>query len=258
MREIYIHIGTHKTGTTSIQNFLGTNREALKKGGLYVPLSGTIGPAAGHHNIAWELRNDQRFHPRFGTVSDLTAELRGVECQRVVLSSEDFEYLSQYPERLRFLDDELRELGYKRNYVVFLRNKRDYLFSLFCELRKHHGIDEDYQSLRKQVRTNGYVLVNNDWYFEFNYKRLRDTWTQCIGTNLACVNYDQHLAKNGLNRIFLSTLKVGEGLLQLGDHAPRLNESVIERDELCPCRSGLRFKYCHGNKVLKWISYAHL
>jgi hypothetical protein len=158
MREMYIHIGTHKTGTTSIQNFLGANREALKNGELYVPLSGTLGPASGHHNIAWELRNDERFRSNFGTVSDLIAELRGVDCDKAVLSSEDFEYLSRYPERLKFFDDKLRELGYERNYIVFLRNKGDYLFSLFCELQKHQGIDEDYQSLRKQVRTNGYII----------------------------------------------------------------------------------------------------
>ena len=32
-----IHIGQHKTGTTSIQRFLRDNKESLKKSGLYVP-----------------------------------------------------------------------------------------------------------------------------------------------------------------------------------------------------------------------------
>ena len=33
-----IHIGTHKTGTTTIQNFLGKNRDSLKKQGICVPV----------------------------------------------------------------------------------------------------------------------------------------------------------------------------------------------------------------------------
>jgi|SRR5271166_360460 len=243
MREIYIHIGTHKTGTTSIQNFLGASREALKNGGLYVPLSGTVGLGSGHHNIAWELRNDERFRPNFGTLSDLIEKLPRVDCDKAVLSSEAFEYLSRYPNRLKFLDDKLRELGYERNYIVFIRNKGDYLFSLFCELQKHQSGDHDYQSLKKQVLTNGYILVDNDWYFEFNYRRLRDVWTKCIGARLACIIYDREIGKNGLIGKFFSTLKVGENLLQLSDQAPRLNESVISSNALCPCQSELRFKY---------------
>ncbi|HHY1340405.1 TPA: hypothetical protein ACV09T_001846, partial [Campylobacter jejuni] len=33
----YIHIGTPKTGTTSIQKFLTLNREILKQNGYYYP-----------------------------------------------------------------------------------------------------------------------------------------------------------------------------------------------------------------------------
>ena len=40
-----IHIGQHKTGTTSIQKFLQDNRTALAKKGLYVPSS-----IAGYNN----------------------------------------------------------------------------------------------------------------------------------------------------------------------------------------------------------------
>ncbi|ECK1948373.1 hypothetical protein FQV93_06695, partial [Campylobacter lari] len=35
----YVHIGTPKTGTTSIQKFLNDNREALKQIGYYYPVT---------------------------------------------------------------------------------------------------------------------------------------------------------------------------------------------------------------------------
>ena len=31
-----LHIGTHKTGTTTIQSFLGANREKLRKQGIFL------------------------------------------------------------------------------------------------------------------------------------------------------------------------------------------------------------------------------
>ena len=38
MKTIFIHIGTPKTGTTAIQNFLNDNRTTLKKYGLIYPV----------------------------------------------------------------------------------------------------------------------------------------------------------------------------------------------------------------------------
>ena len=49
---ILLHIGTHKTGTTSIQKFCARNRERLRAGGLWYPdydLIGAEGHYAHHH-----------------------------------------------------------------------------------------------------------------------------------------------------------------------------------------------------------------
>ncbi|PYK41965.1 MAG: hypothetical protein DME60_00685 [Verrucomicrobia bacterium] len=52
-RVCYVHIGPHKTGTTSIQWFLKENRAELLKHGYFVPESGTNRGA--HHAIARKL-----------------------------------------------------------------------------------------------------------------------------------------------------------------------------------------------------------
>jgi hypothetical protein len=44
-RVCVLHVGTEKTGSTSIQRFLGLNREALRRAGAYVPAS--LAPDAG-------------------------------------------------------------------------------------------------------------------------------------------------------------------------------------------------------------------
>ena len=48
MSEIIIHIGTHKTGTTTIQDTLFHNRKLLKARGVVYPRIGLIAP---HHNL---------------------------------------------------------------------------------------------------------------------------------------------------------------------------------------------------------------
>ena len=48
MSEIILHVGTHKTGTTTIQDTLFHNRELLRARGVVYPRIGLIAP---HHNL---------------------------------------------------------------------------------------------------------------------------------------------------------------------------------------------------------------
>lgn len=49
VRRAVLHIGTEKTGTTSIQRSLAENRQALATQGVYVPFSGTISDGDASH-----------------------------------------------------------------------------------------------------------------------------------------------------------------------------------------------------------------
>ncbi|MEA3642636.1 MAG: hypothetical protein VBE63_22230 [Lamprobacter sp.] len=51
---LYLHLGTHKTGTTALQAFSVANRDRLKSLGLYYPNFSpfTPGPKDGHHALA--------------------------------------------------------------------------------------------------------------------------------------------------------------------------------------------------------------
>ncbi len=48
MPEMYLHIGTHKTGTTSVQRFFAQNRERVREHGIFYP-STSIGPFPDHY-----------------------------------------------------------------------------------------------------------------------------------------------------------------------------------------------------------------
>ena len=135
-RICFLHAGTHKSGTTYLQNFLQSNEYALASEGLYVPAAGRVNPS-GHHNIAWELTGDARYDPLQGTVSDLLAELSSVRALRACVSSEDFEYLYRNPGALRTLRSRLNEIGYAVKVLFYLRPQADYAESLYAEFVRH-------------------------------------------------------------------------------------------------------------------------
>jgi FtsZ-binding cell division protein ZapB len=99
--EIIIHIGPHKTATTSIQKALSINREILEKNGIFFPNS--ITTLDGTHEIPWSLLH---FDLRLlggdvismqidkDYIGQIMETARGRGCDKIVLSSEDFSLLS--------------------------------------------------------------------------------------------------------------------------------------------------------------------
>lgn len=69
MKKIYLHIGSHKTGTTFIQNALHNNRAALKRQGFYYP-----GNDICHHFLYFITQQKNSLWPR---------QFKGIERQRL-------------------------------------------------------------------------------------------------------------------------------------------------------------------------------
>ena len=53
--KIYLHIGTHKTGTTSIQHFAEDNIELLSKHGIYWPRTRELRNTSRQHSLLWRM-----------------------------------------------------------------------------------------------------------------------------------------------------------------------------------------------------------
>jgi hypothetical protein len=124
---LFLHVGLHKTGTTSIQMRFFNNAEVLRRKGFLYPLG----------------RFD-RFHSQHSAIADLTAPdrhddlislLRGVwreakesGCHSVVLSGER---LSTLPDaQLATLRDALAETGFDATVLAFFRAYSDYVRSV--------------------------------------------------------------------------------------------------------------------------------
>lgn len=228
---LFVHIGTHKTGTTSIQNFLRTHASGLRECGIFVPTAGTLSPVSGHHNIAWQVRHDPRFRAIRGGIDELVTELKYSQAGAGVISSEDFEYLSQYPRDLKAFDDRLETSGFATKYLVYFRDVDGYARSLFCELESTMGW-LNYDVFRKSIQNDGFMCVNGDWYYEFRYGLFVDKWEIILGAKIQQKSYDEAVRGAGLLPSFLAAIGASKAIIDESLNAPMLNTSFDKYQEM--------------------------
>ncbi|MFQ6551006.1 hypothetical protein AAD018_001505 [Aestuariibius insulae] len=142
-----LHIGPHKTGTTSFQHRLHANRDGLAKAGILYPVSGSF--IFGQHRLPFALLD--RTDPHRGDVPDLSAEAAALkdEIERtkpdlLILSSEEFSVLrSDHIARLaETLDLETPEI------VAVVRHPVELLFSAYI-----HRIIKPDSTFKQNVET---------------------------------------------------------------------------------------------------------
>jgi hypothetical protein len=172
-----LHIGTHKTATTSLQTMITLNETFFADQQLCYPTAGRVGD--GHHNLAWELSGDERYDPMAGSFADLADELGKAQPRAVLLSSEDFEYLHRRPEALRSIRRTMEGLGYRTHVLVVLRQPSEYLESLYVELGKH-GLEEELEPFVARSLADG-GIVFRDWDFRLSYEQLVSRFAAIFG-----------------------------------------------------------------------------
>lgn len=146
-RTLFIHIGLHKTGTTSLQRFLFQNQKQLHAAGLYRPNTGADnGPNSwGHHTLARSL--NEKSTGKFQLWTDLRKECRGE--QQVVVSSEVFSLVFE-PKDLLIVIRKFEKWNIR--IVCYVRNQDQYLESLYNHSVKAVGETADIESFLKRVR----------------------------------------------------------------------------------------------------------
>lgn len=177
-----LHIGTEKTGTTSIQRCLGTNRAALKKEGFLYPVS----PADRYHNhtkLAAYAREDGQYDDlrrSFGVgnrfrlkkfrkafEAKLKNELRtcGNEIHTVVFSNEHCHSRLKSATEVSRLVELLRPLVSDLAIVVYLRRQDQMAVSLYSTHLKLGGTDTEIFPPKAKESSVYYNLENllNRW-----------------------------------------------------------------------------------------------
>jgi hypothetical protein len=183
-----LHIGTHKTGTKSLQRMLAHHATWFADQGLYYPVAGQVD--GGHHNIAWQLLGDPRFDPANGSLDDLVVELDRHEPPNVLLSSEDLESLYRRERPLARFRSALNELDYEVEVVVLLRHPSDYVPSLYQELVLH-GFEQPLDEFVECILKNGGVMFRQ-WDLRLNYQQLVAGFADVFGVaSVHALRYEQ-------------------------------------------------------------------
>lgn len=158
-KQLYIHIGTHKTGTTTLQKMLLTNKRYLSNCGLYYPTSCMH---RAHHNVPWEIANDPRWEKERGTLADLEKEIIINTYKIYLISSEDISRFSL--KQTKILYENFKK--YNPKIIVYIRNQFNYIVSSWSELIKNCKInisfDEYYEICLKETPN----ILNYNFFLE--------------------------------------------------------------------------------------------
>lgn len=138
---LWVHCGTYKTGSSSIQNHLFGHREALAAAGWLYPLSGLLTDEAEtgrrHSGLAYKARAPEE---RRRLWDDLAREITESDARQVVLSSEVWSRPSA-ARRLEAMTDRLRRTASLAEVraVLYLRRRATYARSMYRELVNRRG-----------------------------------------------------------------------------------------------------------------------
>jgi hypothetical protein len=167
---IVLHIGAAKTATTYIQHGLWVNAELLAAHGVYVPLSGRSDFAkktVAHHNLGWEFLEEKRFKPQSGGWGALAEELKTVEAETVIISTESLERMTYTPQRRKELEERIRQLSDDVTVVYVVRDQLSSLNSLYTQNIKSFRTTQNFNAFVVRALASGHFDLHKcfrTWY----------------------------------------------------------------------------------------------
>lgn len=164
MKRLILHIGRHKTGTTSVQLFLNRNQEALRAQNILYPQSGRDVSAgqspenrAAHHKIALCLSSADPSSDEYlrAFAAELTKESR--DYSTIILSSEAFQNVSDMSRVANVFE------GYSIEAIGYLREYLSYVASAYAQEVKGSNLVADFEFFEQK--------------FSLNLRRFIDRWS---------------------------------------------------------------------------------
>ncbi|MBY6212246.1 hypothetical protein KUV95_11855 [Microbulbifer agarilyticus] len=180
MKSVVLHVGRHKTGTSSLQSFFNENREVLAASGIYYPKIGLRGNA--HHLVAEAFSGPARkavVSPCENTlVQELRKEMLQAPESTILLSSEAFQNVAPALVAKIFS-------GFEVTVVMYLREQSLYLRSAYAQ--RIHATNTTLSLAEYYQRT---FLRSSDYA---DYLR---RWESIFGERLDVLRYDRSALKN--------------------------------------------------------------
>ena len=187
MKQLTLHVGTHKTGTTSLQSFMLENADLLAKQGIYAPRTPSDYPHANKNRTACFLRymarrnlNGRYPSKKFGRMvgKDEKAVRSALETHDdILLSDERIWYdAASRPKYWKEIKSVAEGLGFESfRIVVYLRKQDDLAVSLWEQLSKQPTMKlsfDDYLKSAPARNALNYLAVLSDIEETFGYANM--------------------------------------------------------------------------------------
>lgn len=205
MKPIVLHIGTTKTGTSSLQQYFSKHAADLRAQGVLYPLAGRNAPGQiAHHNLCYQKQksrvNTGVFKPQVGTWSEALAEIDGAPVSAGIISSEAF--MNCRPHHVAGYAKELA--GRDVKLVAYVRRQDKWLQSAWNQLARFGRCSLDFQEFYADVRRRG----------RGEYHQMLQAWVETFGTAAVAVRNFDALSSRGIVpdffETFLPTVRVHE------------------------------------------------
>ena len=189
MKNFFIHIGPHKTGTKTIQHLLKVDEDNMSKKNLYIPKTYRIWDIAGHHGIPWEMvgilsKDDNKFKAFISEIQNTSLD--------VLISAEHFRFALRYKKEFYSFLNIIKKNNFKIKFIFCRRTGNEYLKSIFFQLRKEKKIKYlDIFFFLKEIYKKGYFKdrEQNIWYFD--NEAFIKTWKNSFEDEMIVFNYDR-------------------------------------------------------------------
>ncbi|MFH5306580.1 hypothetical protein ACHIVM_07785, partial [Campylobacter jejuni] len=147
----YLHIGTMKTGTSSIQDFLYKNQNLLKiQKTLYPNSIKNSWHLHDHNPFASTIKyflEQANFSGLDSYLKPLKQEINNSHSNKIIVSTENIQFLLYNEKYIQELQIILKNLGFTKIYIIiYLRNPSD-LFISMCSQALKDGIPKKFLSL---------------------------------------------------------------------------------------------------------------
>lgn len=221
-KRLIIHIGMHKTGSSSIQRFLSRNRYLLRAWGVYYPTSrGAGGQRQPKHNALFSAISHQADfnepHPELESggeqVHRLIRQIERARCTTAIISAEGLS--GEKPDFAKALAP-LAE-AFDVQIIAFIRRHDVWVESFYKQMVLSREV--------REARSFDAFCDDPATRLHMQFATILGWWAAVFGDNaVSAVPFDQ-AADAGIVRTFLSAAGLPAGLNRLPHHAAHENRS---------------------------------
>lgn len=202
-KQLILHIGCGKTGSSALQVWLNQNSNILRENGFNYP------------TFNMEIKDDYQITSGNGThlvnavknnsVNLFLSETAKYKERRIVFSSEAFQILDE--KEIKELKDSAIEAGFEIKVIAYIRNLYEMAYSSYMQLVKRHGYTESLDFYLNRINT----------FQQFN---VVDLWESIIG-QINVLHYDTE--SENLDLSFLKIIGLPK------EKIPRMKRNRVNR-----------------------------